>query len=140
MKPIPGVTLLTFLLLATPAMAVDLRVMDSAGVEVLVKEISIDYGGLLGTDKETEGVRVSRGDASETAKWIDIESLTVTGRDATQKLMTVEIVLKGGKKVNATLVRKGRMKLAGRSDLGDYTIDLEKVKKVTVVSAAPPAK
>jgi hypothetical protein len=121
-------------------MAVDLRVMDSAGIEVLVKEISIDYGGLLGTDKESEGVRVSRGDASETAKWMDIDTLTVTGRDATQKLMTVEIALKGGKKVNATLVRKGRMKLAGRSDLGDYSIDLEKVKKVTVVSAAPAAK
>jgi hypothetical protein len=140
MKPIRGLSLLTFLVLATPAMAADLRVMDSAGVEVLVKEISIDYGGLLGTDKESEGVRVSQGEALVTAKWIDIDSLTITGRDATQKLMTVEISLKSGKKVNATLVRKGRMKLAGRSDLGDYSIDLEKIKKVIVVSAAPPAK
>jgi len=138
MKPV--LVLLTFLLLATPVLAVDLRVMDSAGVEVLVKEISIDYGGLLGTDKETEGVRVSQGDALVTSKWFDIDTLTITGRDATQKLMTVEIALKSGKKVNATLVRKGRMQLAGRSDLGDYTIDLEKVKKITVVSAAPPAK
>lgn len=129
--------LLTFLLLVTPAIAVDLRVMDSAGVEVLVKEISIDYGGLLGTDKETDGVRVSQGEALVTAKWIDIDSLTITGRDATQKVMTVEIALKSGKKVNANLVRKGRMKLVGRSDLGDYSIDLEKVKKVTVVSATP---
>jgi hypothetical protein len=111
--------------------------MDSAGVEVLVKEISIDYGGLLGTDKETDGVRVSQGEALVTAKWIDIDSLTITGRDATQKVMTVEIALKSGKKVNANLVRKGRMKLVGRSDLGDYSIDLEKVKKVTVVSATP---
>ena len=129
--------LFTFLFFAGPALAVDLRVMDSAGVEVLVKEINIDYGGLLGTDKETEGIRLSRGQALETAKWIDIESLTITGRDATLKLMTVEIALKGGKKVNATLVRKGRMKLLGRSDLGDYSIDLEKIKKVTVVSSAP---
>jgi hypothetical protein len=125
-------------LLTTTAWAVDLRVMDSAGVEILVKDVSVDYGGLLGTDKETEGIRVSQGDALVTAKWFDIDSLTVTGRDASLKLMTVEITVKGGKKVNATLVRKGRMKLAGRSDLGDYSIDLEKIKKVTVVSAAPP--
>ena len=129
--------MLLALLVATPALAVDLRVMDSAGVEVLVKEINLDYGGLLGTDKETEGIRVSRGEAFEIAKWGDIDSLTVTGRDATQKLMTVEIALKSGRKVNATMVRKGRMKLAGRSDLGDYSIDLEKIKKITVVSSAP---
>jgi hypothetical protein len=29
------------------------------------------------------------------------------------------------------------MILVGSSDLGDYSIDLEKVKKITVVSAAP---
>jgi hypothetical protein len=137
MKRISSLMLFAFLL-TTTAWAVDLRVTDSAGVEVLVKEVSIDYGGLLGTDKETEGIRVSQGDALVTAKWFDIDSLTVTGRDATLKLMTVEITVKSGKKVNATLVRKGRMKLAGRSDLGDYSIDLEKIKKVTVVSAEPP--
>src|SRR5690348_16511086 len=102
--------LLMFSLFAIPASAVDLRVMYSAGVAVLVKEIAIDYGGLLGTDKETDGVRVSQGEALVTANWIDIESLMITGRDASQKLMTVEITLKTGKRVNATLVRKGRMK------------------------------
>ncbi len=137
MKRIPGLMLFTFLLLVTPALAVDLRVMDSGGVEVLVKDISIDYGGLLGTDKETEGIRVSQGEALVTAKWSDIDTVTVTGRDATAKLMTIEIDVKGGKKVSATLVRKGRMKLVGRSDLGDYSIDLEKVKRITVVSAEP---
>ena len=47
--------------------------------------------------------------------------------------MTVEIVLRDGKKVAATLVRKGRMKLSGRADLGDYIIDLEKVRKIVTV-------
>src|SRR5204863_55874 len=122
---------------STPVLAVDLRVMDGTGIEVVVKDISIDYGGLLGTDKEVDGIRVSRGAALETAKWGDIDYMTVTGRDGTQKLMTVEIVLRTGKKVNATLVRKGRMTLVGKSDLGDYSIDLEKIKKITIVSAAP---
>jgi hypothetical protein len=132
MKRTPGLLVLA-LLLTVPAFAADLRVMDSANIEILVKEISIDYGGLLGTDKENDGVRVTQGDASIIAKWADIESLTVIGRDAAAARMTVEIVLKSGKKVNANLVRKGRMKLVGKSDLGDYSIDLEKIKKITVV-------
>ena len=136
MKRIPALMFFV-LLLSGSALAVDLRVTDSAGVEVLVKDISIDYGGILGTDKELEVIRVSQGEALVTAKWTDIESVTVTGRDSTAKLMTVDIALKGGKKVSATLVRRGRMKLVGKSDLGDYSIDLEKVKRVAVVSAAP---
>jgi len=122
------------LLMAAPAFATDVRVTDSGGSEVLVKEVSIDYGGLLGSDKETEGVRVSQGEALVTAKWLDIQSIAITGRDAAASRMTVEIILKDGKKVGATLLRKGRMKLVGRSDLGDYSIDLEKVRKITTVS------
>jgi hypothetical protein len=135
-----GLLVLAFLVLSIPALAVDLRVVDSTGVESLVKDISIDYGGLLGTDKETEGVRLTRGDASIITKWADMESLTITGRDSAAARMTVEIATKDGKKVTAALVRKGRMKLVGKSDLGEYSIDLEKIKKIIVVSAAPSSK
>ena len=135
MKRIPGVMILT-LLLTVPAFAADLRIMDSSNVEVLVKDISIDYGGLLGTDKETEGIRVSQGEAFIIVKWATIESVTVTGRDPAAARITAEVATKDGKKANVMLVRKGRMKLVGKSDLGDYSIDLEKVKRITVVSAA----
>lgn len=125
-----------FLLVAVASVqAADLRITDSGGVELFVREVSIDYGGLLGTDKETEGIRVSQGEALVTAKWADMESLTVTGRDEAASRMTIEIVLKGGKKVGAMLVRKGRMKVTGLSDLGLYNIDLEKVKKISVAAA-----
>ena len=127
------VTLL--LLMTASAQAADLHIMDSMGVELLVRDVTIDYGGLLGSDKETEGIRVSQGEAMVTAQWVDMESLTVTGRDAAASRMAIEIVLKGGKKVNATLVRKGRMKISGISDLGVYSIDLEKVKRITVATA-----
>jgi hypothetical protein len=122
----------TILLLAASARAADVRVMDSQGIEVMVKDITIDYSGLLGSDKETEGVRVSQGEALVTARWADIQSLTITGRDPAAARMTVEILLKDGKKVAASLIRKGRMKLIGKADLGDYSIDLEKIKKITV--------
>jgi len=123
-----------FLFLAAPVYATDVRITDAGGVEVLVKDVNIDYGGLLGGDKETEGIRVTQGEALVTAKWEDIQSIVITGRDPAAGRMTVEIVLKDGKKVPATLVRKGRMKLTGRSDLGDYAIDLEKIRRIAPVS------
>jgi hypothetical protein len=135
MKRTLSVPFLAFLFLAGSAFAADVRITDSAGVEVLVREINIDYGGLLGSDKDNEGVRVTVGDATVTAKWVDIQSLTVTGRDPAAARMTVEILLKNGKSQNGQLLRKGRMKISGKADLGDYSIDLEKIKKITVVSA-----
>ena len=134
MKLTLGLVFPAFLALAAPAFAADVRVVDSAGVEVLVRDISIDYSGLLGSDKETEGLRVAQGEALVTAKWADIQSLTITGRDPAAARMTLEILLKDGKKVNAALIRKGRMKLTGQADLGEYSIDLEKVRKITTVS------
>lgn len=134
MRQTLGLVVPAFLFLTVPALATDVRVTDSGGVEVLVKDVSIDYGGILGSDKETEGVRVAQGDALVTAKWEDIRSLTITGRDPDAGRMMVEIVLTDGKKVAATLVRKGRMKLTGKADLGDYTIDLEKVSRIVTVS------
>jgi hypothetical protein len=135
MKRTLSVSFLAFLFLGGSAFAADVRITDSAGVEVLVREINIDYGGLLGSDKDTEGVRVTVGDATVTAKWADIQSLTVTGRDPAAARMIVEILLKSGKTQNGQLLRKGRMKISGKADLGDYSIDLEKIKKITVVSA-----
>jgi hypothetical protein len=126
---------IAMLLAALPVMGADLRVTDSAGVEVVVREAVIDYSGLLGSDREADGIRVSQGDALVTARWADIDSLTVTGRDAAVARLTIEIVLKNGKKVAATLIRKGRMKLSGKSDLGEYSIDLEKVKRIATVAA-----
>ena len=126
---------LAFLILGGSAFATDVRITDSSGVEIVVKDVSIDYGGLLGSDKDTEGVRITIGDAMVTAKWSDLQSLTVTGRDAAAGRMTVELLLKSGKNQAGQLLRKGRMKLAGRAEIGEYSIDLEKIKKITVVSA-----
>ena len=81
MKRTLGLVLPIFFL-TTTLHAADVRVTDSGGIEVLVKDITIDYSGLLGSDKETEGVRVSQGEALVTAKWSDIQSITITGRDA----------------------------------------------------------
>ena len=135
MKRTLGLVFPIFLSLTATGFAADVRVIDSTGTEVLVREISIDYSGLLGSDRETEGLRVAQGEAMVTAKWADIQSITITGRDPAAARMTLEIVLKDGKKVNAALVRKGRMRLTGKADLGEYSIDLEKIRKIVTVSA-----
>ena len=135
MKQTLSLIAFAFLFLTTTAYATDVRVADSGGVEVLVRDVSIDYGGLLGGDKETEGVRLLQGDASVITRWADIQSIAITGRDEKAGRMTVQIVLKDGRRtVNAALLRKGRMKLTGKTDLGEYSIDLEKIQKITVVT------
>lgn len=129
---------LAFLVLflpATRAVAADLKITDSKGTEVVLTGASIDYSGLLTPDKETEGIRVLQGDGRIMVKWTDVESLRVVRRDDSEKppRIQLEIVLRNGKKVPATLFRQGQMKLSGKTDLGDYSIDLDKVRAIVPV-------
>ena len=68
-------------------------------------------------------------------KWTDIESLKVVRRDDSEKppRIELEILLRNGKKVAATLFRQGQMKLLGKTDLGDYSIVLDKVRTIVPV-------
>ena len=127
---------LALILPAVQAFAIDLRVTDSGGTTVVVTGASIDYGGFLASDRETMGIRVLQGEGAVTVKWTDIESLTVTGRDESVKppRVKLEVILRGGKKVPVTLARVGRMKLVGKTDLGEYAIDLDKIKAIVPVA------
>jgi hypothetical protein len=127
--------LILLLLTAGGAVAADLKITDSRGTEVVVTGASIDYSGFLASDRETEGIRVHQGDGTVTVKWTDVESLRVVRRDDSVKppRVEIEIVLKSGKKVPAALVRQGPMKMLGRTDLGDYSIDLDKVRTIVPV-------
>ena len=126
-----------FLLLfsSVTALAADLKIKDSRGTEVLLTNASIDYSSLLTSDKEREGIRLLQGDGLVTVKWTDIDTLTVLRTDDSVRpaRTELEIVLRSGKKVPAALLRKGQMKLLGKTDLGDYAIDLDKVRTITPV-------
>ena len=129
---------LAFLILLLPpgrAGAADLKITDSRGTEVVLTGASVDYSGFLASDKETQGIRVLQGDGMVTVKWTDVESLRVVRRDDSVKppRIELEIVLRNGKKVPAALFRQGQMKLSGKTDLGDYSIDLEKVRTIVPV-------
>jgi len=130
------VFVLAFLLLGVAsAAAADLKIVDTRGTEVTVQSAAIDYGGFLGADKETAGIRLLQGEGAVTVKWADIETLRVVRRDESVKppRIELEIVLKNQKKVPVTLARVGRMKLTGKTELGDYSIDLDKVRAITPI-------
>jgi hypothetical protein len=122
-------------MLVGQALAADLKVTDSRGTEVVVAGASIDYGSFLSSDSETQGIRVLQGDGAVTVKWVDVESIKVTRRDDSVKPARVEleIVLKNGKRLPAALLRQGRMKLLGKTELGEYAIDLDKVRSIAPV-------
>ncbi len=129
------VVLVVIVLSGAPAFASDLRIKDSRGTEIVVTAASVDYSGFLAADKEADGIRLLQGDGTVTVKWSEIDKLTVTGKDDSVKpaLTTVEIVLRNGKKVPAALLRQGQMKLVGKTDLGDYAIELDKIRTITPV-------
>lgn len=117
------------------AAAADLRITDSRGTEVVVANATIDYGGFLGSEKVGDGIRVLQGDGVVFLKWTDVDSIRVVKRDESVKPARVEleIVLKNGKKVPAALFRQGAMTLQGKTDLGEYSIPLDKVRALAPV-------
>ena len=125
--------LAALLLVAASASAADLRITDSRGTEVVVQAAAIDYGGFVASEIVTEGIRVMQGDGAVMVKWTDIETLKVTRRDESVKppRIELEVVLRTQKKVPAALLRQGRMKLTGKTELGEYSIDLDKVRTIT---------
>ena len=121
------------LLVAVTVSAADLRITDSRGTEVVVQSAVIDYSGFMASETETEGIRLMQGDGSVTVKWGDIESLRVVRRDESVKppRIELEVVLRNQKKVPAAMLRQGRMKLTGKTELGAYSIDLDKIRTIT---------
>ena len=115
--------------------AADLKVTDSRGTDVVVTGASVDYSGFMAADKETDGIRVLQGDGQVTVKWADVDSIRVIKKDDSVKppRIELEIALRGGKKVPAALFRQGQMKLVGKTELGNYSIELDKVRAIAPV-------
>ena len=100
-----------------------------------MRDAAVDYGGFLASDMVTDGIRVLQGDGTVTVKWMDVDSVKVVRQDDSVKPPRIEldIALRSGRKVPAALMRQGRMKLLGKTDLGDYSIDLDKVRSIVPV-------
>jgi hypothetical protein len=124
---------LVLLLLPASLAAADLRITDTSGTQVVVKDASIDYPGALGSAvRESSGIRVLQGDATVTVKWKDLQSLQVSGGDSGSKPehLAVDLRLRNGRQVSAALQRPADAKLRGKTDLGEYALDLHKVRSI----------
>lgn len=127
---IAGVVLL--LLVPSPALATDLQVTDSQGTVVVVKDAAVDYGSMLSPDADKEGIRIQQGDAAIRVRWSEVQSLSITRVDSSTKpaRIELEVVMVSGTRAPGTLLRKGAMTLTGKAPLGEYTIALEKVRRI----------
>jgi len=124
-------SIILVLLFIRPAFATDVKITDITNTAIVVHEVFIDYGGLMG-DKEMDGIRLYQGEAIVTAKWSNIQTITITGKAASPApdRLKADIVPRKGARISTTLLNKGRMKLSGKTDLGDYAIDLDKVRVI----------
>jgi hypothetical protein len=124
---------LVMLLLPTSLAAADLRVTDSSGTQVIVKDAAIDYPAALGSAvRESNGIRVLQGEAIVTMKWKDVQSLQVLGADGGSKpeRLGVDVRLRNGRQVSAALQHPADAKLRGKTELGEYVLDLYKVRSI----------
>src|SRR5688572_9659229 len=117
------------------ATTTDLTITDARGAQVVVTGAAIDYGGLVATDKATDGIRVLQGEGIVLLKWSTVDTLKVTKVDESVRppRIDLEVVLRNRKRVPATLLRKGRMQLLGKTELGDYAISLDKIRMIVPV-------
>ena len=122
-------------LLAFSAPATDLRIIDSQGTEVVVMGATIDYGGFLTTDRQTDGIRLLRGDGAVLVKWSAVDTIRVTKVDESVRpsRIELEVVLRNRNRVPAALFRKGQMRLVGTTELGNYSIALDKIRLIVPV-------
>ena len=122
-------------LVAVAAPPTDLRITDSRGTSVVVTGATIDYGGMLATDQQSDGIRLLQGDGAVLLKWSNVDTIRVTKVDEseTPPRIDLEVVLRDGKRVSATLLRKGRMQLLGKTELGAYSIGLGKIRMIVPV-------
>jgi hypothetical protein len=127
--------LTALLLLPSLARATDVQVTDTQGTVVVVRDATVDYGSMLSPDADKEGIRIQQGDAAVRVKWSEVQSLSITKVDSSVKpaRLELEVVMMSGTRAPGTLLRKGAMTLTGKAPLGDYTIPLEKVRRIAPV-------
>lgn len=125
----------TLLAQAPRSPTTSLRIVDAQGVEVVVANVAIDYGSMITTDLQTDGIRLQQGDGSVVVKWSGVDTIRVTGTDSTSRppKVALQVVMRSKARRPATLAEKGRMLLIGQTDLGDYQIDLHKVRLIVPV-------
>jgi hypothetical protein len=119
------------LLAQSTRQAAALRVVDAQGVQVVVANARIDYGGMFASDLQMDGIRLQQGDGVVSVKWSTVDTIRVIATDSARPpTLRLEVVLRNGVRRPATLLEQGHMQLIGQTDLGDYVLDLHKIRLI----------
>ncbi len=133
----------------------DLKITDSKGNVVEVRNVWVDYtnypyvgSGLPGglgvaytPDHEAAGVRAHQGDGSITVRWERIESITIKFKPAIfdrGKLVEAghfdaDVTLKDKKVLALQLLFDSKDGLHGETDLGQFSIKLQNIANIVVL-------
>jgi hypothetical protein len=136
---IPTIMLFLFFAIGVVS-AADLKITDINGTVVDVLNARIDYTNysfIYTLDFESSGIRVYQGEGKVTISWSRISSLTVLQKksDTIPDRLIADITFKDGKKSTMELVMESKKGLAGETQLGEFSIDLEKIKTIEVLKA-----
>lgn len=123
---------------AFPVFAANLRVTDKSGNVIELNDAEIDYTDysfIYTPDFENSGIRAYQGEGTTTIPWERIKEVTILSKDETTTPYRLKAKIsfkKNTNEVDANLVMDSKKGLAGKTALGDFSIDLEKVKTISV--------
>ena len=81
---------------------------------------------------QADGIRLQQGDGIVVVKWNTVDTIRVVATNDTTRPPTLhlQVVMRNGARRTATLADKGHMQLIGQTDLGDYALDLHKMRVI----------
>ena len=126
------------LLLCVSLFAVDFQVTDIKGNQVEVKDAAISFVVVRPETQNTTdavGLPAAEGQGTVVIKWANIKSVTFSNIPDVLSL-NMTITLTDGMTRSMLVKREG--KVFGESKLGDFTIELSKVKSITLIASAEP--
>jgi hypothetical protein len=118
------------------ASAADLKITQFVGTVVDVRNVSIDYTNyniIYTPDFDTLGIRARVGAGQVTIYWSNISRIEIAGRGSNG--LPAAITGNDGKTTEAQLLPGSEKGLRGETDLGEFSIDLDKIKLIEVLKA-----
>ena len=136
-KNIALITLLLFIVTAK-VYGADVKVTDTKGNIVEVRDVAIDYTRysiIYTPDNDHEGVRAFQGEGVVTINWSQIETIAIKRKktDVVPNRLEADVTFKDKRVVGVDLQMDARQGLHGKTDLGDFSIQLESVKSIAVL-------
>jgi len=126
----------SLILLTCPAAsrAAELKVTDSSGeTPIIIRNVKVSYAGgpnpysFNSSYSVNNGIRIKKGEGTLLVPWSKVRKLEITNYNDTKLIMT------DGTEENVKLVPATKGGLKGLTDIGEFSINLDKVKVIEVI-------